>query len=441
MKDKLKAMFLRNIGMKLVSIAIALVIWITIINLSDPKMTKTISGISIEQRNVDQVQSESRTYVSDSEKTVTIRINGVRSKIENLTASDFLAYVDFREMSSVYAVPVHVDAKDRTVKGDVEIVRQSVTMMTGKIVENYTRRKMIVVRFLNVPDGYYAVLDGEQDVKSEDLTGPLKTLDSFENLIAEVDVHGSTSDIIQKDVELTAFDKEGNPVDLTDVRIPIDTIKVNVLLLPIKSVPIELDISGVTTKDGHRVIRSKCSWTNSVNIAARQEILDSLDSLSIRYTKRDLISEYEDNDFSIARYLPDGAYVASDIKTISVYIAVEPTADKRFTIKVSDIQTMYLKDPLILKKDDADTVSFAVHDLLKDEADKLTEINLNLYLDLSVITAPGRYTVDLKSWKEVVEKSLREDDVKVNIYVVNDESDTTEGGNGNDSNGNDSNGN
>ncbi|MBQ6660529.1 MAG: hypothetical protein IJM57_03755 [Lachnospiraceae bacterium] len=436
MKDKLKAMFLRNIGMKLVSIAIALVIWITIINLSDPKMTKTISGISIEQRNVDQVQSESRTYVSDSEKTVTIRINGVRSKIENLTASDFLAYVDFREMSSVYAVPVHVDAKDRTVKGDVEIVRQSVTMMTGKIVENYTRRKMIVVRFLNVPDGYYAVLDGEQDVKSEDLTGPLKTLDSFENLIAEVDVHGSTSDIIQKDVELTAFDKEGNPVDLTDVRIPIDTIKVNVLLLPIKSVPIELDISGVTTKDGHRVIRSKCSWTNSVNIAARQEILDSLDSLSIRYTKRDLISEYEDNDFSIARYLPDGAYVASDIKTISVYIAVEPTADKRFTIKVSDIQTMYLKDPLILKKDDADTVSFAVHDLLKDEADKLTEINLNLYLDLSVITAPGRYTVDLKSWKDVVEKSLREDDVKVNIYVVNDESDTTEGGNGNDSNGN-----
>ena len=436
MKDKLKAMFLRNIGMKLVSIAIALVIWITIINLSDPKMTKTISGISIEQRNVDQVQSESRTYVSDSEKTVTIRINGVRSKIENLTASDFLAYVDFREMSSVYAVPVHVDAKDRTVKGDVEIIRQSVTMMTGKIVENYTRRKMIVVRFLNVPDGYYAVLDGEQDVKSEDLTGPLKTLDSFENLIAEVDVHGSTSDIIQKDVELTAFDKEGNPVDLTDVRIPIDTIKVNVLLLPIKSVPIELDISGVTTKDGHRVIRSKCSWTNSVNIAARQEILDSLDSLSIRYTKRDLISEYEDNDFSIARYLPDGAYVASDIKTISVYIAVEPTADKRFTIKVSDIQTMYLKDPLILKKDDADTVSFAVHDLLKDEADKLTEINLNLYLDLSGITAPGRYTVDLKSWKDVVEKSLREDDVKVNIYVVNDESDTTEGGNGNDSNGN-----
>ena len=436
MKDKLKAMFLRNIGMKLVSIAIALVIWITIINLSDPKMTRTISGIPIEQRNVDQVQTDTKTYVSDSEKTVTIRINGVRSKIENLTASDFLAYVDFREMSSVYAVPVHVDAKDRAVKSDVEIVRQSITMMTGKIEENEAKRKKIMVRFLNVPDGYYAVLAGLPDVQSEVLTGPLKTLDSFENLIAEVDIHGSTSDIIQKDVTLTAFDKEGNPVDLTDVRIPIDTIKVDVLLLPIKSVPIELDISGVTTKDGHRVIPSKCSWTSSVDIAARQEVLDSLDSLSIRYTKRDLISEYEDNDFSIERYLPDGAYVASDSKTISVYIAVEPTADKRFTIKASDIPAMYLKDPLILKKDDADTVSFAVHDLLKDEADKLTEINLNLYLDLSGITAPGRYTVDLKSWKDVVEKSLREDDVKVDIYVVKDESETTEGGNGNDSNGN-----
>jgi hypothetical protein len=55
MKDKLRAMLTRNVAMKLVSIVLALLVWVTIINLSDPTVTKTITGIPIEWRNEDLV--------------------------------------------------------------------------------------------------------------------------------------------------------------------------------------------------------------------------------------------------------------------------------------------------------------------------------------------------------------------------------------------------
>ncbi len=81
MKDKLRAMLTRNVAMKLVSIVLALLVWVTIINLSDPTVTKTITGIPIEWRNEDLVKSDTTAYVTEASKEVTIRIEGVRSKI------------------------------------------------------------------------------------------------------------------------------------------------------------------------------------------------------------------------------------------------------------------------------------------------------------------------------------------------------------------------
>ena len=164
MKGKLKAMFTRNIGMKLVSLVLALLVWITIINLSDPKITKTISDIPIDFRNEEVVTSENTTYVpSDSAgRKVTIRISGVRSKIEELTASDFIAYVDFNEMSSVYAVPVHVEAKEKNIAAIVEITRQSTMMMSGKIVQMETAVVSYSFEFANCPKGQVEVTQNDR---------------------------------------------------------------------------------------------------------------------------------------------------------------------------------------------------------------------------------------------------------------------------------------
>ena len=47
----MKKILTNNIGMKIIAILIALIGWLVIINIDDPTITKTISGISVDMEN------------------------------------------------------------------------------------------------------------------------------------------------------------------------------------------------------------------------------------------------------------------------------------------------------------------------------------------------------------------------------------------------------
>ena len=219
MKDKLRAMLTRNVAMKLVSIVLALLVWVTIINLSDPTVTKTITGIPIEWRNEDLVKSDTTAYVTEASKEVTIRIEGVRSKIADLSASDFVAYIDFSEMSNVYAVPVHVEAKNAEVAKNTDILKQSMMMMSGKLEETTTKQLNIKENKKNADERFYARVSYQSQYQAN-LFGSKSLVDSVAKLVADVDLQGATQDVSKQNVPFVAYDWDNNVVDLKDIGIP-----------------------------------------------------------------------------------------------------------------------------------------------------------------------------------------------------------------------------
>ena len=418
-------MFTQNIGMKLVSIVIALIVWLSIINVSDPQVTRTISDIPIEKRNEDLVNVENKTYVSASPNTVTIRISGKRSVIQNIMANDFTAYVDFSEMSSVNAVPVHVVLKNDMLKDNVEIAKQSMTMYTGKIVETQENRISILVKISGVPDHYYARCN-KQSSDSLNVSGSDDDIKAISYLAANIDLKESTKSVTDMEVPLTAVDRNGRTVDLTDIRLPQSTVLVSVEVLPVRDVKIVLDTSNVKAATGWAIDYDNIEYTTFMPLAGDPEILDKIEQIVIPYTVYDQIGSLE-TSVSVLKYLPDGVYVASESDQISIKIPIERKQEKSFAVRTATVSVRNLNEQLKYSFVD-ETVEFNVYDLSR-KLTEITEVDLGLYIDLSEVNKEGEYSVPLHATLQVADESLAEDEIQVKVQVTMREEENNPGGN------------
>ena len=49
--QKLKEMLLNNLALKIIAVIVAVLVWVVIVNVSDPSQRVTVSGISVELKN------------------------------------------------------------------------------------------------------------------------------------------------------------------------------------------------------------------------------------------------------------------------------------------------------------------------------------------------------------------------------------------------------
>ena len=100
MKEKI----VNNIGLKMLSFVLAVILWVTIINVIDPSDDKIISGIQVELLNQDTLTNQGYTYEILDGNMVSISVNGPKSKISGLTSQDFYASADFSTISPPLSV-------------------------------------------------------------------------------------------------------------------------------------------------------------------------------------------------------------------------------------------------------------------------------------------------------------------------------------------------
>lgn len=65
-----------NTGLKVLSLAIALILWYVIGNINDPVKTVAFSGIPVQVINSDVLQNENKVYEITEGETVAISVRG-----------------------------------------------------------------------------------------------------------------------------------------------------------------------------------------------------------------------------------------------------------------------------------------------------------------------------------------------------------------------------
>lgn len=96
MKDKLFS----NWGLKLLSLILGFIVWVTVLNVDDYSTTRQIKDIPVTLINTDAITDKNQLYDIVSGETVDIIIKGRRSVVNSLGASDFTAVADMSNYRS-----------------------------------------------------------------------------------------------------------------------------------------------------------------------------------------------------------------------------------------------------------------------------------------------------------------------------------------------------
>lgn len=271
--------------MKIISLMLAIVFWLVVITMEDPEQTKTLE-IPVTKINEELIRENDKTYEVIEGNTVTITVRARQSILKDLTAKDFEATADFADLSFTGAVPIEVTVLRNA--NQVTIEKGANTMMRVSIEDLSSVDKMVATKAEGTVITGKALGSISVEPNIIRVEGAKTTIDRISSVYAVVNVSG-ISDDCSFVVEPVLYDSNGNEIDSTEITFSEDSLKVNVTLLDIKTVPVKWNID-VSPADGYGIESSDYS-PSEVEIAGSREFLDSIDAITLDDYVADGISE------------------------------------------------------------------------------------------------------------------------------------------------------
>lgn len=339
--NTIKKLFTNNIGLKLLSLAASIILWMLVINISDPDTTRNFTSV-VNITNDTVLTSTGKYYsIPNNQNTVTFKVSAKRSIIEKLTGSDFTATADMRELEDNSRIPIEIVANK---------MASQLSINTKQYYQNIIVESQMSNTFAITPATSGTPADGctVQSIKVNpefiEVVGREADVNKIDKVVATVDVSARNSDISAM-VLPVFYDAEGAVIDITNLETSSHTVEVVCSLTNVKTVPINVETSGTLSPNLEiDVIKAE---PGEVKIQGNRGLLNSLSSITI---PGDIINLSDvSGDFSttvdIISYLPDGVTLndpsASQVK-ISVVMA-RPVS-KTFLLSSENISVKNLSE-------------------------------------------------------------------------------------------------
>lgn len=379
----MKKVLTRNIALKIISFLIAVLCWVMIMNISDPYITSTIDGIEVQTINTETMEQHNKRYDVESGDIISIKVRGKRSVIDGLKNTDFVAVADFKEMSLVNAVPIHVSPKGsyKYSADEIEILEQT-QMMTLTLEELDTQTFRVTVRQTGeAKEGYY-VTELTANPNIIEISGSKKKIAKIKDVVVEVNVNQASSSY-QVMSNLIVYDENGYIIDTEKLDFETKEVTVDVTVLPTKSIPIQVSPVG-SPAYGYQC--TDVVWEpKSITIAGEQKDLDKIYWLKQQIDisgKKETFPEKR-NIVTILEDTYPGVYTLVDeINTFDITVKIDKLESKDLSIRMSDIQVKNLDSDYEVIFKTLGNINVRVKGVSESLSDVST-LTIRPYIDLS----------------------------------------------------------
>ena len=98
-----------NISLKILSLIIAVVVWLLVVNIDIPLATMAFVVSDVQHLNVAHIDADGNMWIQDSEQTpIRVTIKAQRKILDKLTVADLRATADLQQAVSLDTDPVMV---------------------------------------------------------------------------------------------------------------------------------------------------------------------------------------------------------------------------------------------------------------------------------------------------------------------------------------------
>ena len=358
----------KNIPLKIMSVVVGILVWLIVVNVDNPIVTKgfVISDVQIvNEAYVDQLGE--MVMQDDSENTVRVYITGERKTVNRLTSSDIKAVADLQQAESTDTDPVMIPIT-ATCSGILpENIRVSPQNLSVHLEKKVTKEFAI-----NVSSGDSKAAQGMEiasltaNPEKVRITGPESLVAKIDSVSVDVSskVEGIAQDTTISNAEMTITDKNQDTLSSNSMSyLKFDNngkVNVTAKLWKVRS---DIRISAGYTgepAEGY-VVDSFTTVPETFSVAGSDEALNNLklqgNTIYLDNENVDISGKSNDVEkkINLADLLPDGLKLTSGSSAdLWITVNILPDGSKIYSFPTEDIKVKGLPDDLQMAFEVAD---------------------------------------------------------------------------------------
>ena len=378
-----------NLGLKILSFVIAILVWLLVVNINNPIGTKSFVISDVQLLNEAYIDADGKMCMQDEEQVpIRVTIKAQRKILDKISVNNIRAVADLQQAVSLNTDPVMVPITvlcDHIMQDNIEVSPQNLSL---HLEDKDTQEFVVNVTTDNTkPDRGYEIGTLTSNPEKIKITGPTSLINKIDKVNASIDVDGATEDITtEKDVKI--IDKNGEEFTDSDMGyLNVSRVYVTAKLWKVQvNVKIKAGYSG-SPKSGYQV-ESVSTTPNVISVAGSEEALATLKDQNNTITIPDYVADISDRDsdleekINISDYLPDGLKLTSDSsEDVFVRVNVLPMGSSVCEVPTKNIVVNHAPDGMQVS---FDTAHIEVRVQKTDSSlDDLTEDQIKASIDLS----------------------------------------------------------
>ena len=428
-----------NIPLKITSVAVAVVLWLIVVNIDNPIGTNYYTINDVELINKEYVESSDTIgkmcMPEQNQDSIKIAITASKKIRDKIKVTDISAVADLQQAVSLDTNPVMVPitvtcSVPGVSSNDIKVTPQNLSV---NLDEKETQEFVVnVSRGDTKPGKDYEVGSLTANPEKVRITGPKTLVNKIDKVNATIELDGNTQDFTQ-DVNLTIIDKNQEALsdsEMNSLRIENNAkVVVTARLWKIRQgVGISASYVG-TPADGYEVGSVK-TVPDTISVAGSTEGLESLaennNVITIPADSIDISGESKDVEkkISLNNLLPDNVKLTSDSsEDVWVTVNILPVGSKEFDIPTKNIEVKNKPDDLQVTFETAQIELRIKSDTKNmDDLDAKKDIKLSIDLDgkkegnyevpVKVVLPDGYETVEDVTTEVVISSGTAVDDSK-----------------------------
>ena len=324
-----------NAGLKILSLIIAILLWVVVISIDNPIMVMSFTSIPLHVENADIMTSQGKAFeIPDSSQNISISVRAERSILNQLSRDNFYASIDMADLVGD-TVPVEVRATryaDRI---------SSITPRTTSVhvtVEDLIRKQIAIVPVcVGEPAEGYTIGNIKAESNVVRVAGPKSIVDMIDHAEVSVDISGMSSDVRANEA-LVLYDENEDEIDTDDLELSIDRTTVTVNIYGTKEIGVQVNYSG-TPAEGYAVTGAPISSINAVTVTGEDSALSSANELAIPDGIIDISGAAESVKVTIdlKAYSPNGVRIIDENTEAEIEIPISRLSTITVNVPVSNI--------------------------------------------------------------------------------------------------------
>ena len=338
MKNKLT----KNLGLKIMSLLFAALMWIIVTNMNDPPVSEYFDNVTVQIINGHLIDDANRVYeVLENTDTISrVTVRAPRSVMRKITRANIIAQADISDISSFDTVAITLDINNASSSEINDLFGSSSILklnIEDKLTRPFTIRDNIEgeVAENHIMDEYnYSFNPNRVEV-----SGPASVVNQISYVGFSINISGITTDI-STNANIILYDADGRRIMTDRVSQSADTVSVRIPILETKTIPIQYSVTGVPA-NGYLVNGDENISHRQIEVAGKGNYLRDFNEIIIPGTMLDLSERTETliANFSLNEFLPANVrLVESADNTVTVEIGIEEEASRSVTLLASQLR-------------------------------------------------------------------------------------------------------